>query len=129
MKLIIDPSPSLPVFHRNLDLVIRIGADRPPEMHVGEGLPKPDRHLLLGMAQSVAMAVTEKDRDLVVFMDAASIVLETGLSSKKLDPGLIVIRDEDGRLGILAGEDPRGARLLAREALRSFTGGIRLDIP
>jgi hypothetical protein len=129
MKLMIEPQPLLAVFGEDLELVIQIGDDQLPEIYVKAGLPKPDRHLMLGIIQGAAMAVAEADAELVTFMDPVSLELDTGGGTKKLSAGLVVVRAEDGSLGILATEDRTRARALARQAVRWFTGTIRLDVP
>jgi hypothetical protein len=130
MRLLVDPSPQLPVFGEGLELVICVDVDAIPEIYLNQGVPKPDRHLLLGIMQSAAMAVSESDPELMTFLEPAMVVLSrSDGSSKKLGAGLIVVRTEDGHLGVLSAVDPPQARRLAREALRWFTGTIRLDIP
>ena len=129
MRLNVDPTPPLSLFQQDLDLVICVEDGLSPEIYVKEGLPKPDRHLLLGLVQTVAVVVGEQDRELVAFMDARSIVLETGAGVRPVKLGLVIARTEDGTFGVLAMQDKRQARVLAREALRWFTGTVRLDIP
>ena len=129
MRLIVDPEPSLPLFQQDLDLVICVEEGLAPEIQVKRGLPKPDRHLLLGLVQTVAMVVGEMDRELVCFMGTRSIELHTEDGTKTVKPGLVIARTAEGSFGVLAGEDKRHARVLARDALRWFTGTIRLDIP
>jgi hypothetical protein len=129
MRLIVDPAPALPVFEQDLDLVICVSEGRAPEIHVKQGIPKPDRHLLLGLVQTVSVVVGEMDRELVCFMEPRSLVLEMETGSRPVQQGLVIARTSDGAFGVLAIEDKRQARVLAREALRWFTGTIRLDIP
>ena len=130
MRLLVDPSPPLSVFSEGLELVICVDADASPELYLKEGIPKPDRHLLLGIMQSASMAVSESDPELTAFLEPAPVVLSrSDGTSKKLGAGLIVVRTEDGHLGVLSVVDPPQARRLAREALRWFTGTIRLDVP
>ncbi len=129
MRLIVDPIPLSPLVDNNLELVICLEDGQAPEIHVKEGLPKPDRHLLLGLMQTVAVAVSERDPELVVFMDARSVVLKTESASRHVPPGLVIARTEDGAVGVLATLDTQHARILARQALRWFTGTIRLDVP
>ncbi|MBI5571939.1 MAG: hypothetical protein HY914_18495 [Desulfomonile tiedjei] len=130
MRLLVDPSPQLPVFSEGLELVICVDVDAIPEIYLKLGVPKPDRHLVLGIMQSASMAVSESDPELMTFLEPVTVVLSrSDGSSKKLGAGLIVVRSEDGHLGVLSAVDPPQARRLAREALRWFTGTIRLDIP
>jgi hypothetical protein len=129
MRLIVDPAPHLSLFHKDLGLVICVEDGGTPEIHVKEGLPKPDRHLLLGLMQTASMAVSERDPELVVFMDARSILLEEGAVSKSVPRDLVIVRGEDGAVGVLASQDAHQARVVVRQALRWFTGTIRLDVP
>jgi len=129
MRLVVDPSPSLPCFAKDLGVVIEIREDRPPELHVADGLPRPDRHFLLGLVQTVAIAVDEKDAETLSLMDACTVRLERAGEFKELRPGLIVLRTTEGGIGVLAAGGVREARRLARHAVRWFTGTIRLDVP
>ncbi len=129
MRLIVDPIPSSILVDKDLELVICVQDGQSPEIYVKEGLPKPDRHLLLGLIQTVAVAVSERDPELLVFMDARSMVLKTESASRPVPPGLVIARSQDGAVGVLATQDTQQARVLARQALRWFTGTIRLDVP
>lgn len=129
MRLLVDPSPELSVFQQDLDLVICVDEGLQPEIHVRAGLPKPDRHLLLGLMQTVAVVVGESDGELVCFMEVRSIALDTGEGARPVKPGLVIARTPEGTFGVLAVADKRHAKILARDALRWFTGTIRLDIP
>lgn len=129
MRLIVDPTPALALFQQDLGLIICVRDGLAPEIHVKGGLPKPDRHLLLGLMQTVAVAVGEMDRELVDFVETRSIVLDSDAGSMALLPGLVIARSTNGEFGVLAPQDTRQARVLARQALRWFTGTIRLDVP
>lgn len=129
MKLLIDPSPSLPHFSLDPELVIRIEEDRPPEVYVQEGLPKPDRHLLLGIAQSVLVAIEEMDPENVELMNACKIRLDTASEVKEFVAGLLIVRVKDGRFATLIAGDARRGLRLARLGVRWFTGTVRLDVP
>jgi hypothetical protein len=100
-----------------------------PQIYVGKDSPKPDRHLLLGIVQSVNVAVEERDPDMVKFMSRCSVRLDGSGAAKIFDSGLIIARDTHGAIAVLAiGDAPTGRRL-ARQGLRWFTGTIRLDVP
>ncbi len=129
MKLIFDPLPSLPLFALDPELVIRIEEDQPAEVYIGEDLPKPDRHLLLGIAQSILVAVEEMDPESVELISRCTVKLDRADEAKEFDPGMIIVRVKDGRFGALIVGDARYALRLARQAVRRFTGTIRLDIP
>ncbi len=129
MKLLIDPLPSLPLFSLDPELVIRIAEDRTPEVYIEEGVPKPDRHLLLGIAQSILISVEEMDPESVELMGTCAIKLEISDQVKDLGDGLVIVRVRDGRFGALATGDSRFALRLARQGVRWFTGTVRLDIP
>ena len=129
MELLIDPLPSLSMFSLDLELVIRIEEDWPPEIYLEEGLPRPDRHFLLGIAQSVLVAVEEMDPESVELMSTSTIKLYRANEINVFGSGLLIVRVSDGRFGALnRGQSCRGLRL-ARQGLRWFTGTIRLDIP
>jgi hypothetical protein len=129
MKLIFDPIPSLSLLSLEPEVVIGFEDNRPAEVYVREGLPRPDRHLLLGIVQSILVAVEEMDPESVELMTTCTIKLDRGNEVKELRPGLIIVRVKDGRFGALIVGDRRSALRLARQAVRWFTGTIRLDIP
>jgi hypothetical protein len=129
MKLLIDPLPSLHLFSLDPELVIRIEEDRPPEVYLEEGLPRPDRHLLLGIAQSVLLAVEEIDPESVELMSKCKIKLDRANEVKEFGAGLVIVRVRDGRFGALIVGDSHLALRLARQSVRWFTGTVRLDIP
>ncbi|MGB6065048.1 MAG: hypothetical protein WBG50_09580 [Desulfomonilaceae bacterium] len=129
MQVLFDPLPSLPLFSLDSELVIRMGEDRPPEIYVEEGLPRPDRHLLLGIAQSVLLALEELDPECVVLMNKCTIKIQRANEEKEFASGLIVVRVKDGRFGAVVVGDSRLAVRLARQCVRWFTGTIRLDVP
>jgi hypothetical protein len=129
MKLLIKPAPPLAIFSKDLELVISVSEQGTPDVFVKEGLARPDRHFLLGLAQRVGLALEEADPEFAAFMETESIALENSGSLKELPQGLIVARDGEGHLGGIAVPDARAIRALARGMVRYFTGTIRLDIP
>ncbi|MGO9572100.1 MAG: hypothetical protein ACLP5H_31645 [Desulfomonilaceae bacterium] len=129
MRLTIDPLPSVPLFSMDPALVIRIEEDRTPEVYIEEGLPRPDRYLLLGIAQSVLVALEEMDPESVELMSTGTIRLDRANEIKEFGAGLVIVRVRDGRFGALVIGDSRLAVRLARQSVRWFTGTIRLDIP
>lgn len=129
MRLLIDPSPSLAVFSRDLQTVISVEDEKPPEVFVPEDVPRPDRHLLLGLVQAISVAVEERDPESVVFMESCSIRLEKSGHVKDLKASLVVVRGEEGGMAALAVGVPAQARRTARKLVRWFTGTIRLDVP
>lgn len=131
MNIYSRPMPCLSVFSEELHLVVHIGNDDAavPVLYAEEGLPRPDRHLLLGMAQAVLMAIEEADPETVAFLGPCTIELKRSGETKSLHGGLIVVRSESGKFGALTTATPREARRLAGKAVRWFTGAIRLDIP
>ncbi|MBI5250806.1 MAG: hypothetical protein HY912_15050 [Desulfomonile tiedjei] len=129
MRLLVDPLPKLGLFDSELELVVCIREDTPPEVFLMDGKPRPDRHLLLGIMQMIVVAVEEMDRTSLEFTDSCSIRLERNGEKRDIDSHLTVVRSVDGRFGALAIGDPRQVRRLARQAERWFTGTIRLDIP
>ncbi len=130
MKLRIYPQPDNEAFQKLLQLLITVEPDGRPEVYVGEGILKPDRHLVLGIAQSMAVQIEEKDPETVVFIDSAIVDLEWRQSIQRLTAGLIIARTvEEGAIAALVLGDPSSGRRLARQAIRALTGTIRLDVP
>jgi hypothetical protein len=129
MRLRIDPQPKSSLFSSDLELVIEQRASGIPRIHIAQSVPRPDRHLLLGIVQSTAFAVQERDAESVFVDESMTVVLETDEGAKTLDPGLVIARSKDGRFGALVRGDWKRAREHARNALRYFTGTIRLDVP
>jgi hypothetical protein len=129
MRLEIDPPVPLLCFDEELVFVISMTDGSAPELIVEDGTPRPDRHLLLGMAQNILMALDEMDPDLVAAMNPSSVVLQHAGQTKELKPGLLIARNGSGQYGAVMVDDPALARSLARQAVRWFMGGIRLDVP
>ena len=129
MKLIIDRPTGLSLFSSDLDVVIALENSGIPEIFVAKDLPRPDRHLLLGMVQVVAVAVQENDPETFSRLDSASVELQSSAQSGSLTAPLIVARARDGAFGALGIGDLQSVRTVARKAVRYFTGTIRLDIP
>lgn len=129
MKLLVSPPPPLPVFSQDLELVILVQEESIPQIFVEEGVPRPDRHLLLGLIQAVSMSVQERDPESVVCTENCAMRLDRSGDLRQLEPGLVIVRSKEGRFGVLAASDHSSARRLARQALRWFTGTIRLDVP
>lgn len=129
MRLVTEPPASLPAFTEELELVIRLGEGDAPKIYLGEDSPKPDRHLLLGIVQSVSVAVEERDPDMVRFVSPCSVRLDGSGAVKVFDSGLIIARDTQGAIAALVIGDALAGRRLARQGLRWFTGMIRLDVP
>jgi hypothetical protein len=129
MRITADPPLPLTVFSKELELAIIIGKEAIPEVLVSEGQPAPNRHLILGLVQSVMLAIEERDSDTVVFREGRSIWLCRAGEKKDLSRGLVIGKSWDGQFGVLAPCDWRDARQLARQAGRWFTGTVRLDVP
>lgn len=129
MNLRIEPPVPLWSLDDDLELVVCMGAETSPEIFTNPGHPKPDRHLLLGMIQSMVMAIEEKDRDLVAFHRWSSISLDIDGASRELACDMLLFRTTEGKIRVVAPDDATAARGLARKALRWFTGTIRLDVP
>ena len=129
MRLVIEPPVSLPVLLDELELIIRIAENETPQIYIREGSHKPDRHLLLGIVQSLKVAVEERDPDMVWFTPRCTACVEGCGETKIFDSGMILARDSKGAIGVLVIGDPTAGRKLARQGLRWFTGTIRLDVP
>jgi hypothetical protein len=129
MKLIIQPDPRLDIFRDDLELAICIREDRIPEILIEEGLPRPDRHLLLGIVQAITIAAEENDEDMLEVNENAGMVLQSAGVKQFDEPVLVIVRSRNGRFAAFFNGDGRSAKYLAKKALRWFTGTIRLDIP
>jgi hypothetical protein len=129
MRLLINPSHELELFDSDLELVICVREETPPEVFLEDGKPRPDRHMLLGIMQTIVIAVEELDRTFVEFAGDCALELIKDGEIRGIDAGLVIVRSVDGGFGAIAIGDPRNARRLARRAERWFTGTIRLDIP
>jgi hypothetical protein len=129
MKLVIDPMPPLPLLLEEVELVIEVGPSEIPTIYVEEGRPPADRHLLLGIGQSVVISVEERDAESVALMKNCSVKLMRQGEVRDLTPGLTIVRTKGGRIGALAVGDEHIARRLARETARYFTRILRLDVP
>jgi hypothetical protein len=129
MRLLIDPPAPLALFAGELGLVIEVPEAGIPSLYVPSGVPQPDRHMVLGLIQSLAVAVSEDDKDCVAIVDRCTVRLDLNGQIKDLEPSFIVIRDERAAFGVLVAGTREDARRRARQALRYFTGTIRLDVP
>jgi len=129
LRLIIDPHPALKLFQEDLHLVVGYREDKLPEIYQEEGMPKPDRHLLIGLFQSALIAIEEQDPESVVFIENGSIRLARNRIENTIAADLLTVRTIDGRIGCLVFGLPARGRRLARNAVRHFTRTVRLDIP
>lgn len=129
MKLIIEPPIALPALQEDLELVVVYRDSGVPEVFTPPGVPRPDRHLLLGVVQSIAFAIQEMDPESVVIAANRRVALDLDGTVKGLDPELLIVRTLDCRLGALVRGNSDDARRLARAAVRSFTAAVRLDVP
>ena len=129
MRLCIDPTPSIPQLSEELEIVILIAEGLLPEVFSAEGLPKPDRHLVLGLMQTAALAIGERDSESVFVMKNGTARLEKAGKSIDMRAPLVVVKTTDGRFGVLVSGEPASATRLARHAVRWFTGTVRLDVP
>ena len=129
MRLTIKPNPPIPQFGAELEIVIIVDDVGIPEIIVESGLPRPDRHLLLGLVQSVSLLIEEQDPESVAIMESCSVRLDKANEEKELEPGLLIVKTKEGRFGALIVGDSIVARRLARRSVRWFTGTIRLDVP
>ncbi len=130
MKLTVTPDTDNLLLKKPLQLVITVEPDGHFEVYISESGVRPDRHLLLGIAQSMAVQIEEKDPETVVFADSVDVSLECDGVIQKLLSDLILVRTaEEGAIAALVRSDPANGRRLGRQAVRALTGTIRLDIP
>lgn len=129
MKLIIQPDPKLDIFTDDLELAILVREDQLPEILIEEGLPRPDRHLLLGIVQAITIAAEENDEDMLEVAENACMSLQSTGVKRFSEPVLVIVRARSGRFAGFFNGDRRTAKNFSKKALRWFTGTIRLDIP
>ncbi len=72
MRLLVEPAAQSPLFDTELELVICLTEDSPPEIFLEDGIPRPDRHLLLGMIQTIVVSLEEMDAASVAFVESCS---------------------------------------------------------
>jgi hypothetical protein len=129
MKLLSDLTSVSPVLRESLQLVIEIKFDSIPGIYVAQGMPRPDRHMLLGLVQTMAIAIEEQDTESVVFLRDRSILFDIDGEVREIIAPLVVMRGETGVMAALIMCEHEDARRIARKAVRYFTSKIRLDIP
>ncbi|MBM4326534.1 MAG: hypothetical protein FJ118_05140 [Deltaproteobacteria bacterium] len=129
MRLRIDPPTPLAIFTEELELIVVVPEVGIPSIFAPPGVPRPDRRLVLGLIECAAAAVSEDDRDCVALMDHCSVSLELNGEIKGLESSFIVARGKQAVLGVLVAGTRQDARRRARQAVRYFTGTIRLDAP
>jgi len=129
MRLLIVPPAPIALLAGELGLVIEVPEAGIPTLYVPRGVPQPDRHLVVGLIQSVAVAVSEDDKDSVAIVDRCSVHLELNGQIKELDPSFIVARDDRAAFGVLIAGTREEARRRTRQAVRYFMGTIRMDVP
>lgn len=129
MRIQTDKPVPLEGLDGELELVITAKQDKTPEIHLAESRPVPDRHLVLGMVQAAAIAIEERDPELVAFMEGLGVTLGKQGTWVTIDADLVVVRSEMGRIGVLVLVEQDRVRRVSREVLRYFTKMIRLDIP
>ena len=129
MKLLSEITSGPPVLRESLQLVIEIKIDSIPGVYVAQGMPRPDRHMLLGLVQTMAIAIEEKDPESVIFLRDRSILFDIDGEVREIVAPLVVVRGETGIMAALVMCEHEDARRIARKAVRYFTSTIRLDIP
>ncbi len=129
MKLLTDLIAGPAVLRDHLQLLIEIKFDSIPAIHVARGVPRPDRHMLLGIVQTMAIAIEEKDPESVAFLKERSVLLEVDGEVRETAAPLVVLRGTGGVMAALVMCEKEEARRIARKAVRHFTATIRLDVP
>jgi len=129
VRLSIYPPLSHKAFDEELDVLITVSDEGILETHFDDRLPRPDRHFLLGIAQSALFAIEEKDPETVAFVETEEICIEHNGQTKHLQLGIAIAKARSGRVLVLASTDRQNAKRLARKAVRQLTGTLRLDIP
>ncbi|MDD3472422.1 MAG: hypothetical protein PHS86_06540 [Syntrophaceae bacterium] len=130
MKLRITPEINNPLLKKDLQLVITMEQDGHFEVYIPKSSVKPDRHLLLGIAQSMAFQIEEKDPETVVFAKDAIVQLDADGSVQEISSSLIMVRTlDEGAIAALVRTDSSSGKRLARQVVRALTGTIRLDVP
>ena len=129
MRIQTDKPVPLEGIEGELELVITAKQDKTPEIHLAAGRPVPDRHLVLGVVQAAAIAIEERDPEMVAFMEGLAVTLGKRDTWEPVDADLLVARSGRGKIGVLVLVEPARVRRVSRELLRYFTKMIRLDIP
>jgi hypothetical protein len=129
MKLFVDPLPGNNLFELNPQIVMGMEPDGQVGVFYQEGMSQPDRHFLVSLAEMALFAIEENDIQSLEFMNHAEIEIEKSGRIQKLNLALMVARFETGEFVCLILGDRGKARKLARQAIRSLTGRIRLDVP
>jgi hypothetical protein len=129
MKLLINPVPKTPLFAANPQLVLILEPEGQVDVFYQEGSAQPDRHFVLSLAQMALFAIEENDHECVEYFDQADVSLERHGKIQTLNPELLIARSEDSKFATLIIGDASRAGKSARQAVRSLTGRIRLDVP
>lgn len=129
VKLAITPDPWPLDPDADLVVVVAACANPPPVIHHEEGAPKPDRHYLLGLAQTALFLMEEMDPDCAAVVDSMHATIIRDGEHTHFSPEFVITVDKSGRIHVIGVGSPADARREARKALRYFTGGVRLDVP
>jgi hypothetical protein len=129
VKLILEPDPLPSDSGGDLGLVVVVCGDLPPAVYPEEGAPRPDRHFLLGLAQTALVLVEEMDRDCAAALDCLTATLIRDGEESRFSPSFVITMTKEGKILVIGVGDPHDARRAARKTLRYFTGGVRLDVP
>lgn len=129
MHLTVSSKTSREASEEDLDLAVHVVEDEIPVILAHQGAPQPDRHLLVGLTQTAAMAVGEQDEDIYLSCPNGIAVLERGTETHEFTEGMLMVRSSAGRIKAIGLGNHENIRRLSRSALRYFTGTIRLDVP
>jgi len=114
---------------QDVEVVVHVGLGNQPEIFLEDGVAKPDRHFLIGLIQLCTVAVEERDAEVVLFSPDTNVVLEVNGHKNTISSGVLIFKTRKGRVGCVCLDDAGAGRRIMRDALRRFTGTIRLDIP
>ncbi len=129
MKIWQENDSASHIVAQDLEVVVHAQLGSNPEIFLKEGVTKLDRHFLVGLMQICTVAVEERDAAVVIFSPNDNVVLDANGEKKTICEGILIFRNKQGQVGCVCLHDPVSGRRIIRDALRRFTGTIRLDVP
>ncbi len=129
MRLIFEPQSELISGDREVELAITVDSRDRTEIYRPAGEPPPDRHYLVGLAESLAVAAEEQDKEMVEYHPHFVLEIEGGGMKDELTPTLVLARFDSGGMALVSQVDAVETLKAIRKVVRYFTGGIRLDVP
>lgn len=129
MQLVFEPRSGIHDRGEDVELAVTVDSEAVPEVHTPAGTPRPDRHYLVGLAQSLAVAAEEEDPEMVEFIPDFTLGFLDSPNTAQLRPTMVILRFGSGRMALISAMAPNETARMMRKVVRAFTGGVRLDIP